>query len=142
MSPETDTQIGDVRAIEQTIRDMFRRFAEHDPAGVEAALHPDCTVWDVFTPELIMGVENRRRFHEADQAQALARGPLSMQIDEPVVDVWGDTGLARYTLSFRYLPPNAVEGRVRITSVLRRSGDRWLIVHHHEGLVPAGVPPV
>ena len=38
--------------------------------------------------------------------------------------------------------PNAHGGRIRITSVLRREGGRWLIVHHHEGAVPAGVPPI
>jgi ketosteroid isomerase-like protein len=136
------SQSTDAHEVEQAIRGMFRRFAEHDPDGVEAALHPQCTVWDVFTPELIMGVEERRRFHAADQAQAQARGALSMDIDEPVIDVWGDTAVARYVLHFRYLPPNAVEGSVRITSVLRRTAGRWLIVHHHEGLVPGGVPPV
>jgi hypothetical protein len=29
---------------------------------------------------------------------------------------------------------------VRITDVLRRLDGRWLIVHHHEGLVPSGPP--
>ncbi len=130
------------QAVEAAIRDMFRRFAEHDPEGVEAALHDDCTVWDLFVPQLIVGREERRRFHADDQAQAQARGPLSMHIDAPVIDVWGDTALARYLLRFHYEPPNAVEGVVRITSVLRKQDGAWLVVHHHEGLLPAGVPPV
>jgi ketosteroid isomerase-like protein len=130
------------REIETAIRRMFRDFMEHRPDEVEAALHPDCTIWDVFVPQLIQGREERARFHAQDQAQAQARGPLTMSIDAPVVSVWGDTALARYYLRFRYDAPNATEGTVRISSVFRREHGRWLIVHHHEGIVPGGVPPL
>ena len=132
----------DAGSVAATIRGMFERFAAHDPHGVEAALHPDCTVWDLFVPELICGVEARRRFHEDDQQQAQARGALTLNIDDPLIDVWGDTAVARYFLHFRYEPPNAISGTVRITSVLRRTQGEWRIVHHHEGLLPGGVPPV
>jgi ketosteroid isomerase-like protein len=71
-----------------------------------------------------------------------ARGALNYQITEPLVDIWGDVALARYYLSFTYAPPNPTSGRVRISSVLRRDGDVWRVVHHHEGMVPAGVPPI
>lgn len=55
---------------------------------------------------------------------------------------WDDTAVARYTLAFSYEPPNATAGVVRISDVLRRQAGRWRIVHHHEGLVPEGVPPI
>ncbi len=129
-------------AVEQVIREMYRAFTEHRPQDIEAALHEDCTIWDVFTPQLIRGRAERDRFHAADQAQSQARGPLALTVDAPVVSVWGDVAVARYYLDFRYEPPNAAAGRVRITSVLRRHVGSWRIVHHHEGLVPAGVPPV
>ncbi len=129
-------------AVARAITTMFRKFADHDPEGVEAALHENCTVWDLFVPDLIVGREQRRRFHADDQAQAQARGPLDWSIEPPMIDVWGDTAIARYVLRFRYEPPNAVSGVVRITSVLRREESGWLIVHHHEGLAPGGVPPV
>ena len=128
--------------VEQVIRAMYRAFTEHRPQDIEAALHEDCTVWDVFTPQLIRGRAERDRFHEADQAQSQARGPLTLGVDAPLVSVWGDVAVARYYLDFRYEPPNAVAGRVRITSVLRREAGAWRIVHHHEGLLPEGVPPV
>ena len=128
--------------VEQVIRGMYRAFTEHRPKDIEAALHEDCTVWDVFTPQLIRGREERDRFHEADQAQSQARGPLTLSVDTPVISVWGDLAVARYCLDFRYEPPNAVAGRVRITSVLRREAGTWRIVHHHEGLLPEGVPPL
>jgi ketosteroid isomerase-like protein len=126
----------------RVIREMYRAFTEHRPKDIEAALHEDCTIWDVFTPQLIRGRAERDRFHEADQAQSQARGPLTLSVDEPLVSAWGDVAVARYYLDFRYEPPNAVQGRVRITSVLRREGGTWRIVHHHEGLLPGGVPPL
>lgn len=135
------SQTDAAREVADAIRFMFREFAEHRPEGIENTLHPDCTVWDVFLPQLIQGKENRVKYHAADQAQSQARGPLTLTIDEPVVSVWGDTALARYYLNFVYEPPNAVSGSVRISSVFRREHGRWLIVHHHEGIVPTGVPP-
>ena len=128
--------------ITAAIRRMFDAFEAHDAVGVEAALHEDCTVWDVFVPHLIEGKENRVEYHDADQAQAQARGELTLAIEPAVVSVWGDTALARYYLNFSYEPPNATSGSVRISSVFRRENGRWLIVHHHEGMVPGGIPPV
>lgn len=138
MSDETAA----VRAIQDAISTMFREFVEHRPEGVEAALHADCTLWDVFLPQLIQGRAERLAFHAADQSQSQARGPLAMSIDWQAISVWGDTGVARYHVDFDYAPPNAHRGRIRITSVLRREAGRWLIVHHHEGAMPAGVPPI
>lgn len=132
----------DPAAIAAAIRTMYAAFARHDPATIEDVLHPDCTVWDVFTPHLIRGREEREAFHAADQAQMQARGALSFSLTEPLVDVWDDTAVARYTLAFSYEPPNATAGAVRISDVLRRQAGRWRIVHHHEGLVPEGVPPI
>jgi len=119
---------------------MYKAFADGRPDSIEEALAASCTVWDVFTPELIRGREERARFHAADQEQMRARGRLSWHLHEPMVDVWGDVAIARYVLDFEYGPPRAVAGSVRITDVLRRLDGRWLIVHHHEGLVPSGPP--
>jgi hypothetical protein len=67
---------------------------------------------------------------------------LSWDMETPVIDHWDDTALARYYFNFAYKPPNAASGRIRITDVLRRFDGKWKIVHHHEGLVPAGAPPI
>jgi ketosteroid isomerase-like protein len=124
------------------INGIFQSFEDHSPDGIEAHMHPDVTVWDVFTPHLIQGTAERQKFHEADQAQMQARGELSLKIEEPVVDAWNDTAIARYYLEYDYAPPNAAKGRVRITNVFRKVDGRWLIVHHHEGAVPTGIPPI
>ena len=128
--------------IEGVIRGIFDAFENHDPAGIEAGMHVGATVWDVFVPRLFRGTAERAEFHAADQEQMQARGPLSLTMDTPIVDAWGEaTAIAKYTLSFTYQPPNATGGSVRITDVLRKIDGKWLIVHHHEGMVPTGVPP-
>lgn len=132
----------DANEISDIIKGVFRAFEEHAPEGIEKHMHPDVTVWDVFTPQLIRGQAEREKFHRDDQAQMQARGPLTLKIEEPVVDTWDDSAIARYYLEFDYQPPNPAQGRVRITNVFRRVDGRWLIVHHHEGLVPTGIPPI
>jgi len=124
------------------IKGIFTAFEEHDSDGIEGHMHPDATVWDVFTPQLIRGVEERKKFHADDQEQMQARGPLSLRLEEPEVSVWVDTALACYYLNYSYEPPNAAEGRVRISNVFRWIDGKWLIVHHHEGTVPVGIPPI
>lgn len=128
--------------IASIIKGIFTAFEEHDPDGIEGRMHPDATVWDVFTPQLIRGAEERKEFHDADQKQMQARGPLSLKLEEPEVSVWADTALACYYLNYSYESPNAAEGRVRISDVFRRIDGKWLIVHHHEGTVPTGIPPI
>ncbi len=133
---------GTAKEIAAIIKGIFTAFEDHDPDSIEGHMHPDATVWDVFTPQMIRGIEERKKFHEDDQKQMLARGPLSLNIEEPEVDAWEDTALACYYLNYTYQPPNAAEGRVRITDVFRRIDGKWLIVHHHEGTVPTGPPPI
>ncbi|MEE2704969.1 MAG: nuclear transport factor 2 family protein [Pseudomonadota bacterium] len=130
------------KKIKEIIYGIFESFENHDPDGIENHMHPDSTVWDVFTPQLIQGAEEREKFHTDDQTQMQSRGKLSMTIKEPVINVWSDTAIARYYLTYSYEPPNPASGNVRITDVFRKIKNKWLIVHHHEGAVPDGVPPI
>jgi hypothetical protein len=50
--------------------------------------------------------------------------------------------VARYYLDFSYEPPNPASGTVRITDVFKNASGKWLIVHHHEGLLPNGIPAI
>ena len=124
------------------IQGVFDSFADRDVQGMEDVLHEECTVWDLFEPELIQGREEREAFHERDKTQSMARGALRISIDPLKLDVYDDVAVARYWLEFDYEPPNATSGRVRITDVLLRTPNGWLIVHHHEGMAPPGVPPI
>ena len=138
MSQDDDTA-AEITAI---IKGIFDAFTDHNPEGIDQRMHPDSTVWDVFTPHLIRGTEERDKFHADDQKQMQARGPLTITVEDPVVDAWNDTAIARYYLNYSYEPPNAAAGRVRITDVFRKTDGTWLIMHHHEGEVPVGIPPI
>lgn len=131
----------DAQEIERLIRGIFESFTAHKPEEIGERTHRDYTVWDVFVPELIVGHEEQARYRERDQAQSKARGPLTLNVETPHINVWGDFAVARYYLNFDYQPPYPVAGRVRITTVLLREDGRWKTVHHHEGIVPTGVPP-
>lgn len=126
----------------EPIEDLFAGFMERNDAKMQAQLVDDCTIWDVFEPGLIRGLEERAQFHARDKAQSTARGPLSLNIRKFSHKRLGDTAYACYELDFSYEPPNAVAGTVRITDILVRRSGRWLIQHHHEGLAPEGVPPI
>jgi ketosteroid isomerase-like protein len=124
------------------IHGIFEAFANHQSGEIESTLHPDATVWDVFVPDFIRGTAERQKFHEADQKQMQARGALAWSVEMADVRVWDDSAIACYYLSFTYQPPNATAGRVRITDVFRRLDGKWRVIHHHEGMVPTGVPPI
>jgi ketosteroid isomerase-like protein len=122
--------------VRQAIQQMFERFQAGDIEGMESHLTPNCSVWDVFTPGLVVGGEARRAFHAEDKKQSQARGPLRWETRFVRLESWGDIFLACYYLDFTYDEPGAMSGSVRITDILRRVDDRWLIEHHHEGLIP------
>ncbi len=132
----------DKQAIVRMIRDTFDGFAEGNAKAMQKMDHPDSTIWDVFQPDLVVGQDGRADFRKHDIEQSKKRGKLTLNVDEPVVDVWENTALARYYLRFSYTPPNPTSGHVRITAVFRRVDGRWLRMHHHEGIVPTGVPPI
>lgn len=130
----------DVEKIESIIYGIFKSFSDHKPGDIASRTHKDYTVWDVFVPELMTDPDEIKAYRERDQEQSKARGKLTINIEKPRINVWGDYGLARYYLNFTYEPPFPVSGRVRITTVFLREDGVWKSVHHHEGFVPSGVP--
>ena len=122
------------------IRGLFESFSQRDETGLEGDLDPNCTVWDVFEPDLIVGAEQRAAFHARDRRQSEARGTLSWRVEPLQLDFVGEIAIARYYLHFDYQPPHATQGRVRITDILKRNTTGWSIIHHHEGITPEGPP--
>jgi ketosteroid isomerase-like protein len=131
------TSTEEIRCVIATI---YASFAAGDVRGIDSCLDDAATIWDVFTPELIVGRAQRDEFHARDQAQMRARGRLHLDVGPAMVDVRGDVAWARYVVNFRYEPPGETCGQVRVTDVLVLRPEGWRVVHHHEGLAPAGPP--
>ena len=103
---------------------------------IEKHLHKKASVWDVFTPQLIVGEKELSAFHDRDQMQKDSRGELSIVLEEPMIRSMKDFAVATYCLEFVYQEPNAMRGKVRITDIFIMEEERWKILHHHEGIVP------
>ena len=123
--------------LRQLISTMFQNFSDGDIEGMERLLAPDCTLWDLFVPDLVAGTQQRLQFHEADRAQSKARGELTWNIRFVREEIWDDFALMCYYFDFTYAEPNGMQATVRITDVLRRTDGEWHIIHHHEGRSPA-----
>ena len=133
----------DKKAVAQLVHRIFDSYQQFDPELLDQCDAPECTLWDLFEPDLVQGGSAARAaFREKDMSDSKKRGPLTINIEEPVVDVWGDFAVARYYLDYAFEPPGVLEGRVRITTVARRIDGEWRRVHHHEGVVPTGRPPL
>ena len=133
----------DRRAVVALIRQIFDSLTRFDPAALERCDVQDCTIWDLFEPELVRGgPEARAAFREKDMADSQRRGALTIELEDPIIDGWGDVAIARYYLSYAFEPPGALRGRVRVTTVARRIDGEWRRVHHHEGVVPEGRPRI
>lgn len=136
-----EQRIADQTAVAELVRKIYASYLQYDPALLERCDAPECTIWDLFEPHLVRGGNAARaEFRKKDMADSQRRGRLTIDIDEPIVDVWGDFAVARYYLSYEFKPPGALKGRVRVTTVARRVDGEWRRVHHHEGAVPTGRP--
>ena len=134
----SEAAIAEVRAVVEAV---WRHFAAQDPESMLALLHDSCTIWDIFQPDLVTKA-TLADYVEKDFSQSAARGALTYRQHDFRIDVWDDTALVRFYLTFEYQPPNPTAGTGRITVVLRRFPQGWRFVHVHEGHVPAGIPPV
>ena len=124
------------KIIKEIITSIFDAFKRGDTKEIEKHLHEKASVWDVFTPDIIIGKKNLEAFHNHDQEQKESRGYLSIKLEEPMIREWNDFAIATYCLDFNYEEPNALKGKVRITDLFVLNEGNWQIIHHHEGLIP------
>ena len=128
------------KAAAAVVQDIYAAFSEGDPDRIESHQVPQCTVWDAFIPPLINGVAERKKFHQNDQDLAAKRGALTVDVEPLNVHLLGDVAVVLSMMSFEYQPPNPIQRRVRLTSVLKKTGSAWQMFHHHEGVEPEGWP--
>jgi ketosteroid isomerase-like protein len=115
-------------AVWAVITGMYDAYSRGDRAGIDRLLHPEATIWDSADPVLITSRAQLEKVRDARPSGGPAETGVRAQ--DEVVDVWGDTALARYLLRVDY--EVGEPEIVRTTSVLRRIDGEWLIVHVHE----------
>ncbi|MET9342479.1 nuclear transport factor 2 family protein [Nonomuraea sp. NPDC003804] len=116
------------QAVWAVVTGMYDAYTRGDRAGIDRLLHPEATIFDSAAPDLITSRAQLEKVRDARPTD----GPQETGVTayDEVVDVWGDTALARYLLRVDYV--TGASETVRTTTVLRRSDDEWLIVHVHE----------
>ncbi|MCS6802881.1 MAG: hypothetical protein RMM58_11875 [Chloroflexota bacterium] len=134
--------MSDLRAeFEAAVRYSYGSFLQFDPEAIERGDADDGAVWHGWFLDPVRGKAGRAD----DIAAAKRRGPLRLDLEPPVVTFHGNVAIARYYLDFAFAPPNATSGRVWVTPVFERDPSApagWRRLHRHEGMVPAGRPPL
>jgi ketosteroid isomerase-like protein len=114
------------------IDDMYAAFLAGDRARFDAHLDTEVTTWETHLPGPL---RTRAELDEyRNRRDASGRRPQLTELAARAkrIDVWGDVGVARYEL---HAHAEDAVSTTRVTDVLRRTGDGWLIVHHHAELV-------
>ncbi|MET8340797.1 nuclear transport factor 2 family protein [Streptosporangium canum] len=118
-------------AVWAVITAMYDAYRRGDRAGIDRLLHPEATIWDSVDPVLITSTAQLDKVRDARPADGPRETGVAAR--DEVVDVWGETALARYLLRVDF-----AEGEpeiVRTTAVLRLVEGEWLIVHIHENTI-------
>ncbi|MFI7422312.1 nuclear transport factor 2 family protein [Nonomuraea sp. NPDC049684] len=115
-------------AVWAVITGMYDAYARGDRQGIDRLLHPEATIWDSAEPGLITSRRQLDRVRDARPSDGPAE--TSVRAIDEIVDVWGDTALARYLLQVDF--ERGDPELVRTTSVLRLVDGEWKIVHVHE----------
>lgn len=113
--------------------DIYAGFLAADRSRIDAHLHPEATFWDTDEAELIRGKGELDAAR--DRRPAATQGSASVTaLDgvDPVIDVWGETALARHWLTVRFSSEDSPAQSVRVTTVWRLTDGQWLAVHNHE----------
>lgn len=128
---ESVDAVRDHDAVVSVIVQMYQALG--DRPEFDRHLHQAITIWESDAHEMLQGTAQLDALRDRRAAVAgHPHQPAAVVAPESIrVDVWGDTAVARYNLKASYEAVARRDESFRVTDVLRRSGERWLIVHHH-----------
>ena len=130
----------EIKAVEKVVKNVWNKFSQQDPNGMLELLDEECTVWDIFQPDLV-NKKSMKAYIDIDFRQSAQRGLLTYQMNDMYTTVWENSAICRFLMDFEYQAPNATKGVGRITVVLRKFPTKgWKLVHVHEGMLPSGIP--
>jgi ketosteroid isomerase-like protein len=130
----------DGEAVWATVATVYAGFLTGDAGAIDTVLDDHVTIWNHDHAPLLYGVADLDAVR-ADRAAVPSTGPAvaSLTPRDVLVDGVGDVAWCRHLLDVGHA--DGTSSTARVTDVLRRSGDGWLICHHHEQeLLPAGLP--
>lgn len=134
--------VDDAAAIAADIDDMYAAFVAGDRGRFDSHLHPEVTTWETHLPGALRTRDELDAYRDHRDAQGARPQLATLDARDKRIDVWGDTGVARYVLVAVPADQSGPAQQTRVTDVLRRGGDGWLIVHHHaERVQPDGTGP-
>nr|MDT0657706.1 nuclear transport factor 2 family protein [Micromonospora sp. DSM 115978] len=112
------------------IDDMYDAFLAGDRRRFDTHLHPRVTTWETHLPGPLRERAELDAYRDGRDAAGARPALAVLAARYKRIDVWGDTGLARYVLVAAPAGGGPAE-HSRVTDVLRRTEAGWLIVHHH-----------
>ncbi|WP_432839873.1 nuclear transport factor 2 family protein [Dactylosporangium sp. CA-092794] len=121
--------------IAAAIDDMYAAFLAGDRAGFDAHLDPEVTTWETHLPGPLRSRAELDDYRDRRDSSGARPRLAELAARAKRIDVWGDVGVARYELHAHPADATGAASVTRVTDVLRRTGERWLIVHHHAELV-------
>jgi hypothetical protein len=127
-------------AVWATVATVYAGFLTGDAGAIDTVLDPHVTIWNHDHAPLLHGVADLDAVRAA-RVDTPATGPAvaSLAPRDVLVDSAGEVAWCRHLLDVGYA--DGTSSTARVTDVLRRSGDGWLICHHHEQELPAaGLP--
>ncbi|WP_369139097.1 nuclear transport factor 2 family protein [Modestobacter versicolor] len=133
-----DQQAGE--AVWATVATVYAGFLTGDARAVDTVLDGNVTIWNHDHAPLLHGTADLDAVR-AGRVDAPATGPAVATLTprEVLVDGVGEVAWCRHLLDVGYA--DGTTSTARVTDVLRRAGDGWLICHHHEQELPAaGLP--
>jgi ketosteroid isomerase-like protein len=113
---------------------IYAGFLVGDRDEVDRWIADDATIWDSAAEPLVRGKAELNALRDARPADGPR--PVDLRAVDPVIDLYGDTGVVRHVLLVRFAPDAGIpDERIRNTSVWRRVDGRWQCVHNHEDVV-------
>jgi ketosteroid isomerase-like protein len=131
-------QAGD--SVWATVATVYAGFLRGDAGAIDTVLDEHVTIWNHDHAPLLYGRADLDAVRAA-RVDVPATGPAvtSLTPRDVLVDGAGEVAWCRHLLDVGYA--DGTGSTARVTDVLRRSGDGWLICHHHEQELPAaGLP--
>ncbi len=117
---------------------IYAAFLAGDTATLDSYLDDDITIWIPPEPMLSFGIAGLDAIRARRPADSGVNTATSVAVHDMLVHSHQDVAWARHVLVVELAGETEV---MRVTSVWRRDGSRWLQVHSHEDLLAGASYP-